>query len=73
MSQREDSDPAHSKRVGPTHTPDPSLRPPSPGRDEPDLDLHWMERALVLAARGRCGASPNPMVGAVIVKNRKII
>jgi len=26
-----------------------------------------MERALELAARGRCGASPNPMVGAVVV------
>jgi len=26
-----------------------------------------MERALELAARGRCGASPNPMVGAVIL------
>lgn len=26
-----------------------------------------MERALELAARGRCGASPNPMVGAVII------
>jgi diaminohydroxyphosphoribosylaminopyrimidine deaminase/5-amino-6-(5-phosphoribosylamino)uracil reductase len=26
-----------------------------------------MERALELAALGRCGASPNPMVGAVIV------
>jgi diaminohydroxyphosphoribosylaminopyrimidine deaminase/5-amino-6-(5-phosphoribosylamino)uracil reductase len=27
----------------------------------------WMNRALELAARGRCGASPNPMVGAVVV------
>jgi len=26
-----------------------------------------MERALELAARGRCGASPNPMVGAVVL------
>ena len=29
-----------------------------------------MDRALELAARGRCGASPNPMVGAVIVDAR---
>lgn len=27
----------------------------------------WMRRALELAARGRFGASPNPMVGAVVV------
>ena len=29
-----------------------------------------MELALELAARGRCGASPNPMVGAVIVDSQ---
>jgi len=43
-----------------------------PGRgqiqSEPnDTDHRWMDRALQLAALGRCGASPNPMVGAVIV------
>ncbi len=27
----------------------------------------WMDRALSLAARGRYGASPNPMVGAVVL------
>lgn len=32
-----------------------------------------MLRALTLAARGRGATSPNPMVGAVIVKNGKII
>jgi diaminohydroxyphosphoribosylaminopyrimidine deaminase/5-amino-6-(5-phosphoribosylamino)uracil reductase len=32
-----------------------------------------MERTLRLAAKGRFTTSPNPMVGAVIVKNRKII
>ena len=32
-----------------------------------DTDTRWMRRALELAARGRCGASPNPMVGAVVV------
>jgi diaminohydroxyphosphoribosylaminopyrimidine deaminase/5-amino-6-(5-phosphoribosylamino)uracil reductase len=32
-----------------------------------EADLHWMEMALDLAARGRYGASPNPMVGSVLV------
>lgn len=36
-------------------------------------DEHYMKMALKLAARGRGYASPNPMVGAVIVKNGKII
>ncbi len=45
-------------RVGPSRGTAPS--------DDGD-DLRWMERALELAARGRCGASPNPMVGAVIL------
>jgi len=36
-------------------------------------DELFMRRALALAAKGRGRTSPNPMVGAVIVKNRKII
>ena len=32
-----------------------------------DADRRWMRRALELAARGRFGASPNPMVGAVVL------
>lgn len=36
-------------------------------------DAHYMKLALKLAAKGRGYASPNPMVGAVIVKNGKII
>ena len=32
-----------------------------------DADARWMRRALELAARGRFGASPNPMVGAVVL------
>jgi len=32
-----------------------------------------MQRALELAEQGRCKTSPNPMVGAVIVKNNRII
>jgi diaminohydroxyphosphoribosylaminopyrimidine deaminase/5-amino-6-(5-phosphoribosylamino)uracil reductase len=34
---------------------------------DPGSEPSWMERALELASRGRIGASPNPMVGAVIV------
>lgn len=36
-------------------------------------DEKWMRRALVLAHRGSGTVSPNPMVGAVIVKNGKKI
>jgi diaminohydroxyphosphoribosylaminopyrimidine deaminase/5-amino-6-(5-phosphoribosylamino)uracil reductase len=36
-------------------------------------DEHYMKLALKLAARGRGYASPNPMVGAVIVKKNRII
>ena len=31
------------------------------------MDEYWMQHALDLALRGRCGASPNPMVGAVVL------
>ena len=33
----------------------------------------YMNLALELALKGKCTTSPNPMVGAVIVKNGKII
>ena len=36
-------------------------------------DLHYMQRALELAKRGMGHVSPNPMVGAVIVKDDRII
>jgi diaminohydroxyphosphoribosylaminopyrimidine deaminase/5-amino-6-(5-phosphoribosylamino)uracil reductase len=36
-------------------------------------DEHWMDRALALANRGLALAHPNPRVGAVIVKNGKIV
>lgn len=38
-----------------------------------ETDCLYMRRALQLAARGRFFASPNPMVGAVIVHNGRII
>ena len=36
-------------------------------------DEHYMRRALILAKRGEGYTSPNPMVGAVIVKDGRII
>ena len=36
-------------------------------------DEKWMRRALELAARGKGRVEPNPPVGAVIVKNGKVI
>jgi diaminohydroxyphosphoribosylaminopyrimidine deaminase/5-amino-6-(5-phosphoribosylamino)uracil reductase len=33
----------------------------------------WMERALFLAEKGRFTTSPNPMVGACLVKNGKLV
>jgi len=35
------------------------------------VDEHWMKRALRLAEKGRGRTSPNPMVGAVLVKEGK--
>ncbi len=39
---------------------------------EIDTDAAYMRRALDLAAKGRGTTSPNPMVGAVVVKNGRI-
>lgn len=36
-------------------------------------DAAWMARALQLARRGRYTTHPNPRVGCVLVKNRKIV
>ncbi len=36
-------------------------------------DVHYMKLALKLAAKGQGYASPNPMVGAVLVKQNRII
>ena len=36
-------------------------------------DQTFMQRALALAAKARGWTSPNPMVGAVVVKNGRII
>jgi len=36
-------------------------------------DIRFMERALELAVCGRGSVSPNPMVGAVVVRDRRIV
>ena len=36
-------------------------------------DLEWMARALTLAARGRGLTSPNPMVGAIVVRDGTMV
>ncbi len=43
------------------------------GTSQKDSDIRYMRRALQLAKRGYGKVSPNPMVGAVLVKNGKII
>ena len=36
-------------------------------------DVHWMQRALALAARARGRTSPNPLVGAVVVRDGECV
>ena len=38
-----------------------------------DLDRSWMTRALAEAERGRGSVEPNPMVGAVVVRDSKVV
>ncbi len=47
---------------------------PTPTPDVPSSeDARWMRRALSLAARGRGKTSPNPPVGAVVVKEGRLV
>jgi diaminohydroxyphosphoribosylaminopyrimidine deaminase/5-amino-6-(5-phosphoribosylamino)uracil reductase len=52
-------------------------RKPSLIRSSIDLlspdDERWMARALQLARRGAALAHPNPLVGAILVKNRRVV
>jgi diaminohydroxyphosphoribosylaminopyrimidine deaminase/5-amino-6-(5-phosphoribosylamino)uracil reductase len=41
--------------------------------DEQDLDLYFLDLALELAAKGEGQVKPNPLVGAVIVKEATIV
>jgi diaminohydroxyphosphoribosylaminopyrimidine deaminase/5-amino-6-(5-phosphoribosylamino)uracil reductase len=38
-----------------------------------DTDGHWMRRALELAERGRGAVEPNPLVGAVVVRDDRLV
>ena len=38
-----------------------------------ESNLHWMRRALALAERGRGFVEPNPLVGAVVVRDGTIV
>jgi diaminohydroxyphosphoribosylaminopyrimidine deaminase / 5-amino-6-(5-phosphoribosylamino)uracil reductase len=38
-----------------------------------DSDREWMRRALELAERGRGYVEPNPLVGALVVRNGKVV
>jgi diaminohydroxyphosphoribosylaminopyrimidine deaminase/5-amino-6-(5-phosphoribosylamino)uracil reductase len=40
---------------------------------ESSLDIKYMKRAIALARKGMGKTSPNPMVGAVVVKRRRIV
>src|SRR5712692_6120421 len=37
------------------------------------FDWHWMQRALELAERGRGHVEPNPLVGAVVVRDGRVV
>jgi diaminohydroxyphosphoribosylaminopyrimidine deaminase / 5-amino-6-(5-phosphoribosylamino)uracil reductase len=41
--------------------------------DQKDIDRHWMTETLALAEKGAGLTSPNPMVGALIVKHGEVI
>src|ERR1700730_15600539 len=42
-------------------------------RPSSSSDEQWMAHALALARRGEALASPNPMVGAVLVRNQRVV
>ncbi|MGI8784013.1 MAG: bifunctional diaminohydroxyphosphoribosylaminopyrimidine deaminase/5-amino-6-(5-phosphoribosylamino)uracil reductase RibD, partial [Acidobacteriota bacterium] len=49
------------------------MKKTNPHRPFTDRETAWMKRALRLAARGLGQTSPNPMVGAVLVRNGRIV
>lgn len=49
------------------------MPPELPDTKEAAGDQEWMARALALAARGRGLTSPNPMVGAVLVRDGRVV
>jgi diaminohydroxyphosphoribosylaminopyrimidine deaminase/5-amino-6-(5-phosphoribosylamino)uracil reductase len=59
VPQHDDGGSSNPSRVGPNRG--------NVQSESDDIDHRWMDRALELAALGRCGASPNPMVGALVI------
>jgi diaminohydroxyphosphoribosylaminopyrimidine deaminase / 5-amino-6-(5-phosphoribosylamino)uracil reductase len=49
------------------------MTPELPDTKEAAGDQEWMARALALAAQGRGITSPNPMVGAVLVRDGRVV
>ena len=49
------------------------MPPELPDTKEAAGDQEWMARALALAAQGRGLTSPNPMVGAVLVRDGRVV
>src|SRR5579872_1663879 len=49
------------------------MPPELPETKEAADDQEWMARALALAAQGRGLTSPNPMVGAVLVRDGRVV
>lgn len=49
------------------------MPPELPDTKEAASDREWMTRALALAAQGRGLTSPNPMVGAVLVRDGRVV
>ena len=49
------------------------MPPELPDTKEVAGDQEWMARALALAARGRGLTSPNPMVGALLVRDGRLV
>ena len=49
------------------------MPPELPDTKEVAGDQEWMARALALAAQGRGLTSPNPMVGAVLVRDGRVV
>jgi len=50
-----------------------STRPVSPHDADDEFDGRMMQRALVLARKGRGLVEPNPMVGCVITRGRRVL
>lgn len=50
-----------------------NLNNPAPFSPHSNTDIGYMQEAIYLAKKGRGYTSPNPMVGAVVVKNNQIV